>query len=531
MAKEKIVVIDDSPIVRKLAELALEEEGYKVYTAEDGEEGLRISEEVLPSVILVDFIMPRISGYQFCKSARENELLKDIPIILITGKGEDVGKKFAEKFGVVDYFIKPFKSEMLVDKVNSIINAERQRAGEGAPIFEPLQEAPLGAEEPAFQFEAAPVEVPTIAEIPEKPQIQEMVEPQEAPETPVEFGIPEIPELPEDAAFSEKEAQEAPVFSFDEMTTLEEPQPFLKAESDEVVPDLSSFDFNLEGLSAQQIITEGEEGPGVPPMADSAAEIEDMFDFKSIQELEPMSAVEEAETVSVPIAAAAEAETTADRALGSYLTEELPLLVERKVEDVLKRHGLIKPTSILFSCSLGEIACVEIFRLIDGSRLTGRFYAFSTDGSIEIYFDRGLVAYAVTSRHGRSGTPKSGLPAEKELMSEALALAADLRDGQVFFERMELPPALLGMPARMNVTALLLDGIRRKGGMGNVGNGTVFSKQVGDPSNCGLNGEEIRIFALVDGLRNAGEIAGLSGLGLSAQGILSRLAEAGILKS
>jgi CheY-like chemotaxis protein len=75
MAKEKIVVIDDSPIVRKLAELALEEEGYKVYTAEDGEEGLRISEEVRPSVILVDFIMPRISGYQFCKSARENELL------------------------------------------------------------------------------------------------------------------------------------------------------------------------------------------------------------------------------------------------------------------------------------------------------------------------------------------------------------------------------------------------------------------------------------------------------------------------
>jgi len=145
MAKEKIVVIDDSPIVRKLAELALEEEGYKVYTAEDGEEGLRIAEEVRPSVILVDFIMPRISGYQFCKSARENELLKDIPIILITGKGEDVGKKFAEKFAVDDYFIKPFKSEMLVEKVNSIINAQRQRLGE-EPAFDtfekPVEEAP-----------------------------------------------------------------------------------------------------------------------------------------------------------------------------------------------------------------------------------------------------------------------------------------------------------------------------------------------------------------------------------------------------
>ncbi len=125
MEKGKVVVIDDSPIVRKLAELALEEEGYKVYTASDGEEGLKVAEDISPALILVDFIMPRMSGYEFCKSARESNRLKDVPIILITGKGEDVGKKFIEKFGIADYFIKPFKSETLTEKVNAMILTSR----------------------------------------------------------------------------------------------------------------------------------------------------------------------------------------------------------------------------------------------------------------------------------------------------------------------------------------------------------------------------------------------------------------------
>jgi DNA-binding response OmpR family regulator len=143
MERGKVVVIDDSPLVRRLAELALEEEGYKVYTAEDGEEGLKIAEEVMPSVILVDFIMPRMSGYQFCKLARESQLLQDVPIILITGKGEDVGRKFIEKFAIADYFIKPFKSETLVEKVASIVDSSH--------VEEPAGFTLRGVEGPAEQ--------------------------------------------------------------------------------------------------------------------------------------------------------------------------------------------------------------------------------------------------------------------------------------------------------------------------------------------------------------------------------------------
>lgn len=154
MSKGRVLVIDDSPIVRKMAEVALQEEGYEVFTAEDGEEGLKTTKELMPTVILVDFIMPKLSGYQFCQAIRDDESLKNIPIILITGKGEDVGKKFLERFGVVDYFIKPFKSVDLAHKVNSIVEMQET-------ILQPQPEdivTPILSDTPIFELpEVTPV--------------------------------------------------------------------------------------------------------------------------------------------------------------------------------------------------------------------------------------------------------------------------------------------------------------------------------------------------------------------------------------
>ncbi|KAF0180547.1 MAG: transcriptional regulatory protein [Nitrospirae bacterium] len=172
MSKGKVLVIDDSPIVRKLAEMALVDDGYQVVTAENGEDGLRLAEEIHPSLILVDFIMPRMSGYQFCQLVREDQTLKDIPIILITAKGDDVGRKFSERFAVSDYFIKPFKSEALVDKVNSIVLGKSAEAKRDA-MFEtpkPFAEEPAVAipfsfdvKQPAAQPFAEPAPAATAA--------------------------------------------------------------------------------------------------------------------------------------------------------------------------------------------------------------------------------------------------------------------------------------------------------------------------------------------------------------------------------
>lgn len=125
------LVIDDSPTVRKLAEIVLGQNNYTVYTAEDGDEGLRITREIKPSVVLVDFIMPKMNGYMFCKRLRSDEALKHIPLVLITSKGEDVGQKFEEQFGVLHYFHKPFEPDELVQKLDDVLaDASLSTAGE-----------------------------------------------------------------------------------------------------------------------------------------------------------------------------------------------------------------------------------------------------------------------------------------------------------------------------------------------------------------------------------------------------------------
>lgn len=118
----KILVVDDSPTVRRLVELVLSQHGYQVISAEDGEQGLEMAKEHVPAAVLVDFVMPRMNGHMFCKALREDENLKDIPIILISSKSEVVGHAFEESFGIVHFFTKPFEPDDLVEKVNEVMN-------------------------------------------------------------------------------------------------------------------------------------------------------------------------------------------------------------------------------------------------------------------------------------------------------------------------------------------------------------------------------------------------------------------------
>ncbi len=117
----KVLLVDDSPTVRRLGELILSQQGYQVFTAEDGEQGLEIAQRVMPAVILVDFIMPNMNGHSFCRQIRLDEKTKDIPLILISSKGESVGQTFEQEFGVLHYFSKPFEPDDLVKKLDEVL--------------------------------------------------------------------------------------------------------------------------------------------------------------------------------------------------------------------------------------------------------------------------------------------------------------------------------------------------------------------------------------------------------------------------
>ena len=121
MAGELVLVIDDSPTITKVVQLVLTKAGYQVQTAADGEQGLVAVREKRPELILLDFVMPRMNGYQFCRELTADPKLRDIPVILMSAKGDQVGERFVKVMGIVDYITKPFSPEAITAVVQHAI--------------------------------------------------------------------------------------------------------------------------------------------------------------------------------------------------------------------------------------------------------------------------------------------------------------------------------------------------------------------------------------------------------------------------
>lgn len=121
MPGETVLVIDDSPTILKVVQLVLTKARYRVETAADGEEGLEKARALEPHLILLDFVMPRMNGYQFCREMANEPTLKDIPIVLMSAKGDQVGERFIKVMGVVDYITKPFSPEAIASVVQQTL--------------------------------------------------------------------------------------------------------------------------------------------------------------------------------------------------------------------------------------------------------------------------------------------------------------------------------------------------------------------------------------------------------------------------
>ena len=128
----RVLIVDDSPTVRRLGELILSQQGYAVHTAEDGDQGLEIARRVKPDAILVDFVMPKMNGHTFCKLLRQDEEMREIPLILISSKGEAIGEAFEKEFGVMHYFSKPFEPDDLINKLDEVLGKGKAEAEENA---------------------------------------------------------------------------------------------------------------------------------------------------------------------------------------------------------------------------------------------------------------------------------------------------------------------------------------------------------------------------------------------------------------
>jgi len=118
MVEGKILVIEDDLKVRTNIKLLLEEEGYKVFCAATGEEGVPLALEILPDLIICDIMMPGMDGYEVLKRLSEDRSITPIPFIYLTAKVEKEDLRTGMQLGADDYIFKPFRAEDLLRAVS-----------------------------------------------------------------------------------------------------------------------------------------------------------------------------------------------------------------------------------------------------------------------------------------------------------------------------------------------------------------------------------------------------------------------------
>ena len=114
-----VLVVDDEPNIVVSLEFLMEQAGFEVRIAADGDAALKALEEKIPDLVLLDVMMPKRDGYDLCQMIRANPDWKDVRIIMLTAKGRDVEKEKGMALGADDYVTKPFSTRELVERVKS----------------------------------------------------------------------------------------------------------------------------------------------------------------------------------------------------------------------------------------------------------------------------------------------------------------------------------------------------------------------------------------------------------------------------
>jgi len=121
MVKPRILLVDDDPDILDVLEISLSEENYELLKAMDGEEAIRIIKSKPLDLVLLDYAIPKMNGRQVCMEVKKDILLRHLPIIMVTGKGEVSDKVGGIDAGADDYIVKPFEPKELLARIRMIL--------------------------------------------------------------------------------------------------------------------------------------------------------------------------------------------------------------------------------------------------------------------------------------------------------------------------------------------------------------------------------------------------------------------------
>jgi two-component system, OmpR family, phosphate regulon response regulator PhoB len=130
----RILVIEDEPALLKVLDYNLRQAGHEVLLAPRGEDGLRLARERRPDCILLDLMLPDVQGTEICRSLQMSPETRDVPIVIVSARGDEVDRIVGFELGAVDYVVKPFSVRELLLRIQAILRRVSTSPGERKQI-------------------------------------------------------------------------------------------------------------------------------------------------------------------------------------------------------------------------------------------------------------------------------------------------------------------------------------------------------------------------------------------------------------
>jgi two-component system phosphate regulon response regulator PhoB len=127
--KQRILIIEDEPALVEMLRYNLEKEGFDIATAPDGEDGLAAVADAKPDLILLDWMLPHVSGLEICRQLRRGDETRNIPNIMLTARGEESDRVRALDVGADDYVTKPFSPGELTARIRAVLRRAHPASG------------------------------------------------------------------------------------------------------------------------------------------------------------------------------------------------------------------------------------------------------------------------------------------------------------------------------------------------------------------------------------------------------------------
>ena len=125
--KPYVLIVEDETSISTLLEYNLEREGFETGLAEDGDMALIMARERLPDLILLDWMLPKLSGVEVCRRLRRREETADVPIIMLSARGEEDDRVTGLDIGADDYLVKPFNQDELLLRIEYLLKNQQNR--------------------------------------------------------------------------------------------------------------------------------------------------------------------------------------------------------------------------------------------------------------------------------------------------------------------------------------------------------------------------------------------------------------------